>query len=65
MKVVMKVNSTCDFCAFYDAQHSINDGLWWVCKPCMERIYGECHCTPDLIIEHFSECKFADGGEEE
>ena len=63
MKVNTESGGHCDFCGFYDAKFSINGGLWWLCKPCMEGAYGPCPCTPDLIVEHLGVCKMA--GEEE
>ncbi len=32
----------CDFCAKYEARHTINGGLWWICDKCMslEMNYG-------------------------
>jgi len=63
MNVKNESGGHCDFCGFYDAEFTINGGLWWLCRPCMEGVYGECPCTPDLIIDHLSPCKMA--GEEE
>lgn len=57
----------CDFCGFYEAEFTINGGLWWVCRPCMDAIYDGCTCTEDLVLVHQGDCKFATQvvGEEE
>ncbi len=62
------LSGRCDFCSFYAAEHTVNGGLWWVCKACMDSIYSECHCTEDYQAHHMSYCKYADeasAGEEE
>ncbi len=62
----MKVNpesGRCDFCGFYEAKHTINGGLWWLCTACMATVYDGCTCTDDLRLIHHGECKYA--GEEE
>ena len=56
----MKVSESkgkCDFCYIYDAEYGINDNLWWICAACMNSVYGDCHCTEDLIVHHMSPCK--------
>ncbi len=67
----MKVSETsrpplqgfCDFCSKGHPEHTINGGLWWVCRDCMDAIYSECFCTEDYRHHHMSYCKFE--GEEE
>jgi ribosomal protein L37AE/L43A len=44
MKVKLKVNPSeggrCDFCQTEEATHTINGGLWWICRKCMNAMYG-------------------------
>ncbi len=60
---VKRLEGFCDFCGKGHPAHTINGGLWWVCKICMDMIYSECHCTEDYQAHHMSYCKFV--GEEE
>lgn len=63
MKVKSDTSGHCDFCGFYQAEFTINGGLWWICRPCMELAYGPCPCDEDAMFEHLSYCKME--GEEE
>lgn len=29
-------HQSCDFCGERAVTHSLNDGAWWVCKPCFD-----------------------------
>jgi ribosomal protein L37AE/L43A len=41
VKVMSKLNAgRCDFCFEREAVHTINGGLWWICKECMNRQFG-------------------------
>ena len=33
----VKMNGRCDFCQIWEAEFTINGGLWWICKHCMEK----------------------------
>jgi ribosomal protein L37AE/L43A len=44
MKVIETVTESeggrCDFCGTEPATHTINGGLWWVCRKCMNDLYN-------------------------
>ena len=48
----------CDFCGWHEAQFTINGGLWWICKECMDSQYNGCTCTQDLQLIHSGDCKY-------
>tara|TARA_Y100000589_G_C27177193_1_gene639263 strand:+ start:704 stop:850 length:147 start_codon:yes stop_codon:yes gene_type:complete len=37
---VMTLNGRCDFCQVEEAKFTINGGLWWICKKCMNEMYN-------------------------
>lgn len=61
----MSKPGVCDFCGVYPAKFTINGGLWWLCRPCMDLEYGKCRCTEDLQLDcRDPECRFPQGEEE-
>ena len=30
----------CDFCMVNEPKHTINGGLWWICRTCFDREYA-------------------------
>tara|TARA_B100000519_G_scaffold135134_1_gene116724 strand:+ start:1848 stop:1997 length:150 start_codon:yes stop_codon:yes gene_type:complete len=44
MKVIETITESeggrCDFCQTEPATHTINGGLWWICRKCMNEMYN-------------------------
>jgi hypothetical protein len=49
MKVTETVSESgrCDFCQIWEAEFTVNGGLWWLCKHCMKKEMEEERCFPE------------------